>query len=193
MIEKEHLKMSLRNLLNGLLLLILSSLIEADINTFFSRFNHRFYAVLTPYLYERDAKTTSSALTYATRTGQSSIARRALSTGAIVIISDVADNNERSLLSEVAYSDCTEVFNLFLEHIAPADLSNALSFKESPSRWMPLFYAASGGHAESVRIILEKDVNIDPNFPDRSGRTPLLVTCTRGHAAVVIPFSSTQK
>lgn len=47
----------LRNLPNEHLLLIASSLVEVDINAF-SRINDRFHAVLTPYLYERDAKTT---------------------------------------------------------------------------------------------------------------------------------------
>lgn len=47
-----------------------------------------------------------------------------------------------------------------------------------------MYLAARDGHTEVVRIIVERCINMDPNFPDRDGRTPLLMACA-GHAAAV--------
>lgn len=176
--------MSLLILPNELLLLIASSLREAEINAF-SRTNHLFHNALTPYLYERNAKCFASALTWAARRGLLSTARRAFDAGAQVSLITTHCNDQTSLLIEAAYGGFTEVFNLILDHIPPKDLKYALSITLGLTRSTPLYLAARDGHTEIVRIIVERCIDMDPNFPDRYGRTPLFMACAGRHAAAV--------
>lgn len=178
---------------NELLLAIASSLdSEAGINSF-SRINHRFHILLTPFLYEYSVKHADGyALHWAAHTGQLSTTRRVLDAGAQVksYTYQTPYGLDVSFLGQVVLTGSIEVFELLLQHIAStsapgsADLNihNALVAKDV-HEWTALFFASAYGYADIVRIILEK--GIDPNTTDFVGRTPLFLACSQGKPDVV--------
>lgn len=183
--------MSLQELPNEILLAIASSLdSEADINSF-SHINNHFHTLLTPFLYEYNVThSDASALRWAGETGQLSTARRALDAGAQFRATYQTLGMGVSFLGEVIFSGSKEVFELLLEHIASTsapgsagiNMHKALVAKDI-HEWTPLLFAASYGHPDIVRIILEKGIN--PNTTDSVGRTPLFLACAAGETDCV--------
>jgi ankyrin repeat protein len=50
----------------------------------------------------------------------------------------------------------------------------------------PLMIAIQNGHEEIVRLLLGKD-NVDSNFPNGRGQTPLWWAAWKGHSAGMLP------
>ncbi|OJJ78618.1 ankyrin repeat domain-containing protein [Aspergillus glaucus CBS 516.65] len=73
---------------------------------------------------------------------------------------------------------------LLLDHTASTSSDFTLSaIRQTYSGWTPLLLAATYGHAEVARLLL--DNGMDPNASDSSFRPPLYMACLEGHAAVV--------
>lgn len=87
-------------------------------------------------------------------------------------------------ISEAARSGSLEALKLLLDHAVSTSSDFTLSaIKQTYSGWTPLLLAATYGHAEVARVLL--DNGLDPNVSDSSFRTPLYMACLDGYAPVV--------
>lgn len=153
----ETITMSLLNLPNQLLL-IPSIVRELEINAF-SRTNHLFHAILNPYLYERSAECSASALEWVARRGLLSTACRAFDAEHRSASSQLIVSDQTSLLVETAYGGFTEVSTLILDHIAPKDVGYALSITWGVSRSTHCTLPP-GTATQRLRVSLSKGVSI---------------------------------
>ena len=77
----------------------------------------------------------------------------------------------------------TKIINnsIFMKYLFPKIItSKYISISDG---WTPLNIACNFGHVEIVKILIEK--NIDINIPNNDGWTPLNTACIQGHKEIV--------
>lgn len=154
-------------------LLIAHHLPASDINAF-SQLNHRFYTTINPYLYGQHIqqhKTNNSLstdidpiITWATKHNRPATLTKLLAHGA-------------SLPLTSSYNSATTVTTTVLGYPTPIQLTTA------PQTTHPITIASQLGHGAIINVLLHHGV--DPNYPDRSGRTPLELAVIGNHLSAV--------
>lgn len=153
--------MSLLRLSSELLMLIAQQLEWKDLNAFL-QIHPSIYHTLNDYLYYCNVQYgDSSALFWAARHGSQKTLERILYAGA-----DVRWKSDYWMLAKP------------WSRRAPYLKRPASGLREHP-----ISYAASNGHIEIVRILLQEGVDI--NFKDGRGRSPLALAARNGHFTLV--------
>ncbi|PLN86560.1 ankyrin [Aspergillus taichungensis] len=152
-------------------LLIAHHLPTADINAF-SQLNHRFYTTINPHLYKdhiQQHKNSPSTeldpvITWATTHNRPATIAKLLAHGV-------------SLPLTSNYNSATTTTTTVLGHRTPIQLTTA------PQITHPITLASQQGHAAIITVLLH--YGVDPNYPDRSGRTPLELAVIGNHLSAV--------
>ncbi|PLB36935.1 ankyrin repeat domain-containing protein [Aspergillus candidus] len=161
----------LLNLPAELHLLIAQNLSTSDTNAF-SQVDHRVYTTINPYLYKHHIQQHNQSqsteldpiLTWATTRNRPTTLTKLLTYGV-------------SLPLTSSYNNATTVTTTLLGHPTPIQLTAA------PQITHPITIASQHGHAAIITVLLHHGV--DPNYLDRSGRTPLELAVIGNHLSAV--------
>ncbi|PKY01197.1 ankyrin [Aspergillus campestris IBT 28561] len=150
---------------------IAHGLSTAAINAF-SQLNHRLYTTINPYLYRQHIQQHNNSpsiklnpvIIWATTHDRPETLTKLLAHGVSVPLSS-------------GYNSATTTTTTLLGHPTPIQLTTA------PQTTHPITLASQHGHAAIITVLLHHGV--DPNYPDRSGRTPLELAVIGNHLSAV--------